>query len=230
MATEIYKTDTVYTVYNDEIQLSPLKIKYLREFMNVFEDVKNAKDDHDAISKLSECIRVAMKQYRPSIKTVHDVEDNFDLKSIYHILDIAAGIKFNKESDDVKEQANSEGSTWETLDLAKLEAEVFDIGVWKNFEELELSLSITELIKLLETRRDLDYQEKKFLAAIQGVDLDKQTGRSDGQDAWEKMKAKVFSGGKTTDPNDITSFKGHKAAKAGFGLGMGLGYEDMTKK
>jgi len=44
------------------------------------------------------------------------------------------------------------------------------------------------------------------------------------------MKARVFSKGKTSDPNDITSFQGTKASQAGFGLGMGLGYEDLTKK
>lgn len=229
MATEIYKTDKVFTVDDLEIEISPLKIKYLRQFMDAFEDVKNAKDDHEAISKLSECVKISMKQYYPTIKTVEDVEDVFDLNSIYHIIDIAAGIKFKNQEEDVKEQANSEGSSWENLDLAKLESEVFDIGVWKNFEELELSLCMSELLALIETKRDLDYQEKKFLAAIQGVDLDKQTGK-DGQDAWEKMKAKVFSGGKTSDPNDITSFQGHKAVQAGFGVGMGLGYEDMTKK
>lgn len=230
MATEVYKVDTVYTVDRIEIPLEPLKIKYLREFMDSFEDVKKAVDDHDAISKLSECIRVAMKQFHPEFKTVDDIEDNFDIHAIYHVIDIAAGIRFNAEKEDVKDQATDKGASWESLDLAKLEAEVFEIGVWKNFEELELSLSMAELMLLLESKRELDYQEKKFFAAIQGVDLDKQTGKGDGQNAWEKMKAKVFSGGKTSDPNDITSFQGAKAQKAGFGVGMGLGYEDMTKK
>lgn len=230
MATEVYKIDTAYTVDRIEIPLEPLKIKYLREFMDAFENVKHATDDHDAISKLSECVRVSMKQFYPDFKTIEDVEDNFDIHMIYHIIDIAAGIRFNTKEDDVKEQANEKGSSWESLDLAKLEAEVFEIGVWKNFEELELSLSMSELMLLLESKRELDYQEKKFFAAIQGVDLDKQTGNGGGQDAWEKMKAKVFSKGKTSDPNDITSFQGAKAQKAGFGVGMGLGYEDMTKK
>lgn len=229
MATEIYKVDTVTTIDGIEIEVSPLKIKYLREFMSAFENIKLAVNDSESISMLADCVRIAMKQFFPSIKTVDDVEDSFDLKTIYTILDSAAGIKLQGKGDKSNDQ-DSGGSTWETLDLAKLEAEVFEIGVWKNFDDLESSLSMSELMSLLETRRDLDYQEKKFLAAIQGVDLDKQTGKGDGQDAWEKMKAKVFSGGKTEDPNDITSFQGHKAQKAGFGVGMGLGYEDMTKK
>ena len=86
-----------------------------------------------------------------------------------------------------------------------------------------------ELLVTLTSKRDLDYQEKKFLAAIQGVDLDKQSGKSNAN-AWEEMKARVFSGGRTDDPNDIVSFQGVKARQNGFGIGMGLGYEDHRKK
>jgi hypothetical protein len=69
------------------------------------------------------------------------------------------------------------------------------LGIWKDYEELELALSMPELLATLTSKRDLDYQEKKFLAAIQGVDLDKQSGKSNAN-AWEEMKARVFSGGK----------------------------------
>jgi hypothetical protein len=90
-------------------------------------------------------------------------------------------------------------------------------------------MSIPELMASLETRRDLDYQEKKFLAAIQGVDLDKSSGQAP-ENKWEQMKARVFSGGKATSGNDVLSLQGVNAQKAGFGIGMGLGYEDLTKK
>jgi hypothetical protein len=42
------------------------------------------------------------------------------------------------------------------------------------------------------------------------------------------MKARVFSGGATTDSNDILALQGHNAQKAGFGIGMGLDYENLT--
>jgi hypothetical protein len=103
-----------------------------------------------------------------------------------------------------------------------LESEVFLLGIWKDYEELELSLSMPELISTLTSKRDVDYQEKKFFAAIQGVDLDKNKNKDN---AWEKMKAKVFSGGMTSDPNDVLSLQGQTAAKAGFGIGMGLDYK-----
>jgi hypothetical protein len=49
------------------------------------------------------------------------------LPTVYKILDITAGIKVNAESEEpVKKQAtDSSSSTWDNLDLAELEAEVF---------------------------------------------------------------------------------------------------------
>ena len=231
MATKIYDTGTVELIDGTELYLTPLKIRYLREFMEKFESVKNASDDGEAISALAECARVAMKQYYPSIKTIDDLEDNVNLPTIYKILDIAAGIKVDgkKEDEGVKDQATQSGSSWETLDLAKLESRAFLLGIWKDYEELETSLSMPELIAILDSQNEDDYQQKKFLAAIQGIDLDEQTGKGKSN-AWEEMKARVFSGGKTSDPNDITSLQGINAQKAGFGIGMGLDYTDLTKQ
>jgi hypothetical protein len=187
--------------------------------MDAFEFVKTAKDDDEAIFFLSECARVCMQQYYPSIKTISELEDNVDLKTIYKIIDVAAGVKIQKESNqEVKEQAISGGADWSGLDLVRLEAEVFLTGIWKNYEEMEASISMPELTSIIETKRELDYNEKKFFAAIQGVDLDKQTGKSD-QNAWEKMKAKVFSKGKTSNPNDIISLQGAAAKKVWYWYG-----------
>lgn len=228
MATKVYESDIIYLIDDTAIYITPLKIKYLREFMSLFQFVKNAKNDDEAITALSACAAVAMKQYYPEISTVEMLEDNVTLPTIYKILEIAAGIKINNKSEEpVKKQATESGSTWDTLDLAKLEAEAFLLGIWKDYEELERSISMPELLSTLSAKRDLDYQEKKFLAAMQGVDLDKQSGK---QNAWEEMKARVFSKGKTSNPNDITALQGVNAQKAGFGIGMGLDYEDLTKK
>lgn len=231
MATEIYETGSVFLVDGTEVYLTPLKIKYLREFMVAFENVRKSNSEIEAISALAECARVCMRQYYPLIKTIEDLEDNMSLPAIYKVLDIAAGIKIdgNNEEEDIKDQAVESGSTWEDLDLAKLEAEIFLLGIWKDFEELESSISMPELTSILNIKRDLDYEEKRFFAGIQGVDLDKQNGGKSGQDIWEEKKAKFFSGGATGDPNDIVSYQGPNAAKAGFGIGMGLGYEKLVE-
>jgi len=230
MATTVYKTGKVILIDSTEIELSPLKIKYLREFMEAFELVKTANNDEEAIIFLSNCAAIAMKQYHPEIATISALEDSMDLPGIYKVLEVAAGIKINEDSGDaVKDQAQEGGSSWDKLDLAKLESEVFLLGIWKDYGELELSLSMPELLITLESKRELDYQEKKFLAAIQGVDLEKNSGAAP-ENKWEEMKARVFSGGKAKSGNDVLALQGANAQKAGFGIGMGLGYEDLTKK
>ena len=230
MATTIYKTGKVSLVDGTEISLSPLKIKYLREFMEAFELVKTADSDEEAIIFLSNCAAISMQQYHPKIATISELEDSIDLPGIYKVLEIAAGIKINEDSEDsVKDQAEGGGSSWDKLDLAKLEAEAFLLGIWKDYEELEINMSMPELLITLESKRELDYQEKKFLAAIQGVDIDKNNSQAP-ENKWEDMKARVFSGGKAKDGNDVLALQGANAQKAGFGIGMGLGYEDLTKK
>jgi hypothetical protein len=225
MATKIYDSETVYTMDNAAIYITPLKIKYLRQFLEEFEAVKTAKDDDEAIEKLIHCAKIAMQQYQPDFKTVEDVENNFDLKTIYKIINIAAGIRIGADEEEpVNKQAADSGATWESLDLAKLESEVFLLGIWKDYEELESSMSMSELTATLAAKRELDYSDKKFHASIQGIDLDKNIGK---KDAWEEMKARVFSGGQTADPNDVLSFQGVNAQKAGFGIGMGLSYEKI---
>jgi hypothetical protein len=225
MATEIYSKGNIYLIDGTELEIIPLKIKYLREFMVEFEGVKNASDDDSAIEVLVKCVGICMKQYYPEISNV--VEDHLDLPTIYKVIDVAAGIKINKKSEEpVVEQAKSSGMTWDDLDLAKLEAEVFILGIWKDYQELEESLSMPELMITLSSKRELDYEEKKFLAAIQGVDLDGATNPDKGQKEWEDMKARVFSKGATSDSNDVLSLQGQNAKKMGFGIGMGLDYSD----
>ena len=223
MATSIYEKIKFSLIDGTVIEAGPLKIKYLREFLETFETIKESKSDDESISVLVACCLVTMKQYAPHIKTLEDVEDNLDLPTIYKVIDIAAGIKINQKSEEpVKSQAVDSGSSWETLDLAKLESEAFLIGIWKDYEELEESLSMPELTATIKIKRELDYSDKKFAAAMQGVDLDKNSGNSN---AWEDMKAKVFSGGKAVDGKDILALQGKNAEKAGFGIGMGLTYE-----
>jgi hypothetical protein len=229
MATTVYPTKIITLQDGVEIELAPLKIKYLRQLMDSFDAVRESRDDIEAITALSNCARICMKQFRPEISHTQELlEDHVDLQNIYDILDVTAGIKINKTSEDsVKKQAVDSGSSWEDLDLAKLESEVFLLGIWKDYEELERSMSMPELMITLSVSRELNYDEKKFLAAMQGVDLDKNVKKNN---AWEDMKAKAFSGGKTSDANDILALQGHNAKRAGFGIGLGLDYEDMTQK
>ena len=232
MATSIYSINKVYTIDNLEIEISPLKIKYMRELMDIFHTIDQSETDEQAIDILSDCIRVSMKHYYPEFsKNIEAVQDNFDMSTVYKILDYSVGIKINDKSQDgIKDQATNKDNdgSWKNLDLAKLETEAFLLGIWKDYNELEMSLSMPELLSTISSRRELDYEEKKFLAGIQGINLDEQSGSDKGQKEWEDMKARVFSKGQATDSRDIVSLQGQNAINAGFGIGMGLEYENLS--
>jgi hypothetical protein len=227
MATEVYNKDNVFLIDGRELEIIPLKIKYLRDFMVAFELMKNAKNDDEAIDVLTKCAAICLKQYCPEI--ADKAEDYLDLPAVYKLIDVGASIKINNKSEEpVKDQAMEKGLTWKELDLAKLEAEVFVLGIWKDYQELELSLSMPELMATLATKRELDYEERKFLAAMQGIDLEGASNPERGQKEWENMKARVFSRGATSDSNDVLALQGANAQKYGFGIGMGLDYENLT--
>jgi hypothetical protein len=227
MPTEIYKTSIIELFDGTELYITPLKIKYLKLFLNEFENVKAAKSDDEAIDYLSKCATITMRQYYPTIKNQEQLEDNIDMPTIYKLLDFSAGIKINEKSEEpIKSQATESGSSWDELDLAELESEVFLLGIWKDYDELESSMSMPEIVATLKVKRDLDYSQKKFLAAMQGVDLDKASGK---ENAWEEMKARVFSKGQASNSKDIVALQGINAQKAGFGIGMGLEYEKLDE-
>jgi hypothetical protein len=226
MATRVYDSKTIETINGVAIYITPLKIKYLREFMDTFELLKTAQGQDEYMLFLAECVRIAMKQYMPTIQTIHDVEDNLDLETLYTVLEVAAGIELKKNSETEEKRVDkSSDSSWDTMKLAELESELFLLGIWKDYEELETSLSMPELTATLNAKRESDYNEKKFLAAIQGIDLDKQSNQ---RNEWEDMKARVFSKGQTSDSKDVLALQGVNAQKAGFGIGMGLEYEKLS--
>lgn len=62
-------------------------------------------------------------------------------------------------------------------------------GNWKNFDELEDSLSYPELVAMVEAQRERDHRNMRFQAALQGVDLDKNKPKE--EDPVEKAKLRV---------------------------------------
>jgi len=226
MATKVYEENVIELIDGTEITVGPSKIKYLRGILDSFNKINKDSTEDEAIEMMVESVRIAMQEFYPSISdSVELIEDSLDIKTVYKVLEYCAGIKINIDQEDTVEnqaKSQSDGSNWQDLDLVKLESEVFLIGAWKNFDDLEKSISMPELLSLLEVKRELDYGDKKFAAAMQGVDLDKDKN----DNAWEDMKKRVLYNGK--DANDITNLRGAKAQKAGFGIGNGLGYEEVV--
>jgi hypothetical protein len=83
-----------------------------------------------------------------------------------------------------------------------------------------------ELTATLTASREKQYEVNKFMAAIQGIDLEADNNGG-GQKEWEDLKARVFSGGQAKDSDDVVSLQGVNAANAGFGIGSGLEYSDL---
>jgi hypothetical protein len=50
--------------------------------------------------------------------------------------------------------------------------EVFLLGHWKDYEELESSLSMPELAATLKAIYEAERRRQKFMAALQGIDID----------------------------------------------------------
>jgi len=88
-----------------------------------------------------------------------------------------------------------------------LESEVFLLGHWKNFDELESSLSVEELSAILDASREKEKRGNKFLAAINGVELEEEENK---------------------EVEDISRLKNSRVATdEGFGVGEGLGFLEL---
>ncbi len=97
---------------------------------------------------------------------------------------------------------------------------MFLLGHWKNYEDLEDQLSMPELINTFKAIQKKEQSNRKFLASIQGIDLDgeeKEEGPS-----FEDIRRRALGIEATSD--DVVSLQGQFAAEAGFGIGAGLGY------
>jgi len=88
---------------------------------------------------------------------------------------------------------------------------VFLLGHWKNYDELEESLSFDELLITVNAIRDKDARDKKFMAMLQGIDLDEETSKAE------------------ENKQDIKTLSGTAAAQAGFGIGFGLGFMEVNE-
>lgn len=85
-------------------------------------------------------------------------------------------------------------------------------GSWKSLEELEENVTLDELMAVLSKARDMRFEERKFLAGLQGHRLDAgDSGEDDELDPVERAKRRVANkiaaetGGLTEDEAEIQS-------------------------
>jgi len=77
-----------------------------------------------------------------------------------------------------------------------------------------------ELIQTFTSMQKTESEKRKFLASIQGIELD--TGEQESK-SFEEVRKKAL--GITADASDVVSLQGQFASEAGFGIGAGLGYK-----
>ena len=73
--------------------------------------------------------------------------------------------------------------------------EVFLLGHWKDYDELESSLSMPELAATLNAMYESERRRQKFMAALQGVDLDEKIDKDIDQrvSTLDEVKARAVA-------------------------------------
>ena len=79
------------------IEVRPLKIALLRDFMKKFEGIAQvAEDNGKSMDLLMECVQIAMQQYKPELAADKAaLEENLDLPTVYKIVEEASGINMS---------------------------------------------------------------------------------------------------------------------------------------
>lgn len=77
------------------------------------------------------------------------------------------------------------------------------IGQWKNFDELELNLSLPELEFILDAHREQQQNQNRFLAALKGIDLDAGAAQS-AQDRFDDIVAEVYAEAEGVSEDEYT--------------------------
>lgn len=98
MATTVYETVEVELIDGTKIEMRPLKISLLRDFMTEFQKIGEediATDNIKSMDLLLDCAVIAMKQYNPDMATKETLEEVIDLPTVYKIIEVASGIKLN---------------------------------------------------------------------------------------------------------------------------------------
>jgi len=77
-----------------------------------------------------------------------------------------------------------------------------------------------ELVQTFKAMQKTEAEKRKFLASIQGIDLNENA--SEESSSFDDVKRRAL--GINASADDVVSLQGDFAAEAGFGVGAGLGY------
>jgi hypothetical protein len=79
-----------------------------------------------------------------------------------------------------------------------------------------------EMVQTFKSMQKSESEKRKFLAMIQGVDLNEGSNEDETESSFEDVRRRAL--GINASANDVVSLQGTFATEAGFGIGAGLGY------
>jgi hypothetical protein len=95
------------------------------------------------------------------------------------------------------------------------------VGAWKNFDELEESLTLSELMEIDKAISMSEWRLNRVIAGTVGVELPDPSGGV--AKTIDDVRRQAL--GDDPEHNDIVGLQGKLAEEQGFGVGLGLGYE-----
>lgn len=93
MATNVVDIVTVTLDDGIKLECKPLKIKYLRKFMERISDLSAIVEDNvKSLDVITDCCEIALEQYAKDRWTRDELEELLDLPTMYRIIEGASGI------------------------------------------------------------------------------------------------------------------------------------------
>jgi len=98
MATTVHEEKEITLIDGTKVNIRPLKISLLRQFMKKFEGLSEVQNDNDkSMTLLIECVQIAMKQYKPELSDdLGKLEDLLDLPTVYQVVEAASGVNLSE--------------------------------------------------------------------------------------------------------------------------------------
>lgn len=96
MASTVYEVEKIKLQNGAEVELKPLTIKELREFMKVINKTAAVTTEDETLTLLIDACAVALEKQLPELVKDRDAfEDVLDVPTINRILEICGGIKMD---------------------------------------------------------------------------------------------------------------------------------------
>ena len=96
MASTVYEVEKIKLQNGAEVELKPLTIKELREFMKVINKTAGVTTEDETLTLLIDACAVALEKQLPDLVKDRDAfEDVLDVPTINRILEICGGIKMD---------------------------------------------------------------------------------------------------------------------------------------